>query len=226
MKGIDRQHGPGSTRSRLPITVSILRRLVDTVLGSSKHLVDKYMLQAAMLLAFHGCLRCAEFLAPADFNPLRHATRDDIKIDPKGLEFTLRTSKTDPYGKGTLIHIGYCEKPLCAPTALSTYLRFSTGNAGDPLFRFRDGRHLTKSVFVEEVRHLLQAAAVPNVKEYQGHSFRIGAATSAAVAGVPEWQIRALGRWRSDAVLRYIRANPAGMRKVASQVVNPNTLTQ
>ena len=71
-------------------------------------------------------------------------------------------------------------------------LRFSTGNAGNPLFRFRDGRHLTKSVFVEEVCHLLQAAAVPNVKEYQGHSFRIGAATSAAVAGVPEWQIRAL----------------------------------
>ena len=54
MKGIDRQHGPGSTHSQLLIIVSILRRLVDTVLGSSKPLVDKYMLQAAMLLAFHG----------------------------------------------------------------------------------------------------------------------------------------------------------------------------
>lgn len=37
------------------------------------------------------------------------------------------------------------------------------------------------------------------------HSVRIGAATSAAIAGVPDEQIQRLGRWKSDAYRRFIR---------------------
>ena len=40
---------------------------------------------------------------------------------------------------------------------------------------------------------------------YKGHSFRIGAASYAADAGMSEPPIRALGRWKSDAFHKYIR---------------------
>lgn len=40
---------------------------------------------------------------------------------------------------------------------------------------------------------------------YKGHSFRIGAASYAADAGVSDAQIRALGRCKSNAFLKYIR---------------------
>ncbi len=40
---------------------------------------------------------------------------------------------------------------------------------------------------------------------YTGHSFRIGAATTAAANGVNDATIQILGRWKSDCYTRYIR---------------------
>ena len=39
---------------------------------------------------------------------------------------------------------------------------------------------------------------------YACHSFRIGAATTAAMAGVEDAKIHTLGRWRSAAYVQYV----------------------
>ena len=39
----------------------------------------------------------------------------------------------------------------------------------------------------------------------KGQSFRIGAASAAATAGLPDWLIKVLGRWSSDCYQMYIR---------------------
>ena len=78
------------------------------------------------------------------------------------------------------------------------------GTQGGALFRFQDGRLLTRQRFVEEVRKALQQAGVDQAK-YCGHSFRIGAATTAAAKGMEDSIIKTLGRWRSLAYLDYVR---------------------
>jgi len=49
-----------------------------------------------------------------------------------------------------------------------------------------------------------------DVLGYKSHSFRIGAASWAASKGMSDAQIRAFGRWKSNAFLRYIRAPSIG----------------
>ena len=64
------------------------------------------------------------------------------------------------------------------------------------LLKFADGRPLTRNQFVAQVRDALVAAGI-NEGSYSGHSFRIGAATTAAAKGVEESVIKTLVRWES-----------------------------
>ena len=225
LRGIKRSMGCDSTTcARLPITMSVLRTLADRLASDpaySSH--ERLMLKAAMLLAFYGFLRCAEFTTPAaGFNSSVHATRSSVKWSAQdgktSLMFFLKQSKTDPFGKGVTIHIGKAAPPLCPVSAMLAYLAGSSGSEADPLFVHQSGKPLTRQSFTDEVRHLLLAGGVVNAGNYAGHSFRIGAATTAAAAGTPEWLIRSMGRWKSDSVLRYIRFDRTAMVELAGKM--------
>lgn len=64
-----------------------------------------------------------------------------------------------------------------------------------PLFQFLDDCPVSYSFVSKSL----------DPKQYKGHSFRIGAATHAAQVGFSENAIQNMGRWKSDAVKRYIR---------------------
>ncbi len=86
-----------------------------------------------------------------------------------------------------------------------------------PLFRFRDGTPLTRQVFVGKVKAALMQAGVDS-SHYSGHSFRIGAATTAAACGISDATIQLLGRWKSDCYTRYIRPSYHQLAKTAHQL--------
>ena len=76
---------------------------------------------------------------------------------------------------------------------------------------------ISRTVFLTWLEHvLLRVGLDPTV--YSGHSFRIGAATSAAHAKVPDHMIKTLGRWSSDCYTRYIRTPEADVRQALSSL--------
>lgn len=114
-------------------------------------------------------------------------------------------------GASHFLYIGVTDTCLCPVTALRAYLS-RRGSSTGPLFLWRDGSPLTSAHVNSYLGLILARAGVSG--HYSSHSFRIGAATSAAAAGVPDHLIQTLGRWTSAAYLRYIHTAPDSLLSV------------
>ena len=57
-------------------------------------------------------------------------------------------------------------------------------------------------------------------RQFNTHSFRIGAATSAKHAGVSDLHLQALGRWRSDAYLKYVRLSLKDLARLSKSLAS------
>ena len=75
------------------------------------------------------------------------------------------------------------------------------------LYSFSDGSPVKTSHFTQQLRQALNFCGLDS-SQYKAHSFRIGAASSAADNGLSDAQIRHPGRWKSDAFKLYIRQPP------------------
>ena len=117
------------------------------------------------------------------------------------MQVQIKSSKTDPFRHGVFIYLGRGDSSLCPVVSVFMVRR---GSAPWPFFQFADGRYLTRDRFVSNVHLALQRAGIDRSR-YSGHGFRIGAATMAALCGLPDSLIKTLGRWESAAYTVYIR---------------------
>ena len=115
----------------------------------------------------------------------------------------IKQSKTDPFRQGVTLTLGRTRAALCPVASMAAFL-VRRGSRQGPLFQFENGQFLTRQRFVSKVQAALQKAGI-DPSRYQGHSFRIGAATTAAERGFEDSLIKTLGRWDSTAYMRYIR---------------------
>ncbi len=210
IKGIKRDQAEKGIKAkpRLPMTPAILRKLKHVWKASAgDH--DTKMMWAACCLGFFGFLRCGEMTVPNDgaFDQSCHLSFRDLAVDhpaePTTIKVHIKASKTDPFRKGVDIFLGRTGSDLCPVRAMLNYL-CARGSSQGPLFVFADGKLLSRSRFVDRLRTGLREAGIdPTV--YCSHSFRIGAATTAAKKGVEDCIIKTLGRWESSAYLQYVR---------------------
>lgn len=221
LRGVKRMPRP-PPQHRLPITPQVLRCLKSQW---ASHASDPnyVMLWAACCVGFFGFLRAGEFTVPSsqDFNPSSSLTVEDVSVDqhanPTLIRIHLKQSKTDPFRHGVDIYLGRTNVDLCPVAALLAYIAVRPSTQG-PLFIFRDGTPLTRDKLVVAVRQALGQAGIESAM-YSGHSFRIGAATTAALMGVEDSMIKMLGRWESAAYQRYIRTPRDTLAAVSVRLV-------
>ena len=220
IRGIKRIQGVHK-RPRLPITLHHLKLFKFCLPPSS---VNNIMLWAAMSVAFFGFLRIGEITCNSVFSSQYHLTWEDVcftpKYSPTVVSLNLKASKTDPFRSGVTVTIGKCNSDLCPVSALFKYYQVtSPHNTKGPLFRFENGKYLSRTAFTLEIRSLLSMAGLSS-SSYAGHSFRIGAATRAAEINLPQWLIKALGRWTSDCYERYIQTPTAALAQVSNSLAS------
>lgn len=115
---------------------------------------------------------------------------------------SIKCSKTDQFGKGVQIFLSRTKSSLCPVSALLDYLTVRGSNNG-PLFIRSTGQPLTRAFLVAQVQSALQSLDM-QVGQFTGHSFWIGAATTALKAGISDAKIKMLGRWESFAYQGYL----------------------
>ena len=86
---------------------------------------------------------------------------------------------------------------------------------------FQSGHHLTRPV-VHVVQLLRDSAMVVGLPHHslKGHSFRIGAAPTAAAAVAPGWLITVLSRWSSECCQLYIRTPKSVLHSVSPKMAS------
>jgi len=125
------------------------------------------------------------------------------------LKVRIKASKTDPFCLGVDVFLGRMQKSLHPVAAVLCYLQ-QRGPEAWPLFKFADGRPLTRPRFATRIREALCQAGVP-FEKYSSHSFRIGAATTTARQGIAETTSKC---WDAEKVIptNYISGHPINNR--------------
>ena len=85
---------------------------------------------------------------------------------------------------------------------MKQYIRLWSAFSG-PLFCHANGFPLTRYQFGAVLSKSLSNLGLP-LSCYKSHSFRIGHATTLAMAGIPTEQIKSMGRWKSNIYTTYI----------------------
>lgn len=156
--------------------------------------------RALLLLGFAGAFRRSELVA---------LDLADIAACPEGLRVTIRKSKTDQEGTGTVIAIPR-GAVACPVVAVAAWIA-AAGIASGPLFRSvgKGGRVSAAALSDKSVANIVKAHAERlgfDPASFGGHSLRAGFLTSAAARGANLFKMAAQSRHKSIDVLRgYVR---------------------
>lgn len=211
LRAIRRQRS-GKRLKRDPITLTMLSQLLN---HPNEWFNDKpasaATVKAAQSLAFFALTRIGEITAAKTlFDAARNMTRGDVKIhrDSNGREFLsvrIKNSKTALWGQHQVIAVYATGCSMCPVAAIRHLTTVQPAPDNAPIFTLRNGDPLTREAFVTMTREVLRLHG-HEASTIMSHSFRKGGATRLAMAKVPEYVIKAAGRWKSGAYFSYIEA--------------------
>ena len=224
LQGVRREKGDTATRRKLPITLSLLRRMRAQLDMTEPNDIAFW---AASLLAFFCLLRKGHITGTSKKAAVTEAQllrKSNITRRADGrLWLSMDATKTIQFRERTLETPipRLADKAVCPTRAMEAYLYVAQDAPGDILFQVIDSADqwtpLTYGPFLKQVKNTL-AGAGAEPAAYAGHSFRRGGATWLMEIGVPIPTIKAMGDWRSDAYLAYLEIDKKVRRKAASMM--------
>ena len=143
----------------------------------------------------------------------------DSHESPSLVQIRIKQSKTDPFRLGVDVFLGTTGAEVCPVKALIEYIGVRNSRQG-PLFISTNGDPMTRSMLVSPLQAALREVGVQHCN-YNGHSFRIGAATTAAQKGLEDSLIQTLGRWKSAVYKLYIKLPHSQLASVSRVMVRP-----
>lgn len=192
-----------SKDSRLPITLELLNRIVSILHSACHNLYETKLFSAAFTLTFHAFLRIGEIALSKGNNPQSILQFDDVILLQSKIQLTIKRSKTDQLGVGTILSITASHATACPFASMRAYIQYHPAKKG-PLFVHFGGQPLTRYQFCATLNRCLTILGI-DTTNYNSHSFRIGAATTLAMQGAHSNVIQAAGRWCSNVFHSYIR---------------------
>ena len=102
----------------------------------------------------------------------------------------LSRQKLIVFRQGHSLVVARCSSLVCPVSALQQYFILAQPQSG-PLFSFQSRCFLTWSAVTHLLRDSAWSAGLP-YKSLKGHSFHIGAASTAAAAGLADWLIKVI----------------------------------
>lgn len=198
-----------SQDARLPITPTILSKIILSLPHVTNSSFIKCLLHAMYVLAFSAFLRVGEITKTGKLNQhfllVKHINITANPNQGNSIDLTI------PHCKHSIRPISLqisrnLENPLLCPVrALQYFMQIRKHASQDEaLFSFMDGNPVSRQFFTQNLNNSLTFCGL-DTKRYQSHSFRIGAATAAADLGASDIQIQNMGRWKSTAFKKYIR---------------------
>ncbi|XP_075065752.1 uncharacterized protein LOC142152726 [Mixophyes fleayi] len=178
--------------ARLPITDNILDQLIGTLGWIAVDEYEKTLFSVAFSMAFFGAFRVSELVAKSRGHQESGLQAEHVSLCGGVVSCKIIRSKTDQSGRGAWVQLHRQPNSNICPVNLVS--RFMNMRPQARLFLcHHNGMPLTKYQFSAIMKKSLQSLNIDS-SMYGTHSFRIGAATSAALAGSSTETIKALGR--------------------------------
>lgn len=168
------------------------------------------LLQATVLMCGHNfLLRTAETLSGIRARQLVHR----LSENRRGVSLIIYRSKTYRTGAGFFVAADDFDHPLSAVSLLNRWWLLNDFSNHPESFLFPA---IVRGVIVysqpmsgDFLRQIIKSGVASiglNPQRFSGHSLRAGGATDLFAACVPYWVIKKMGRWTSDAALKYYRS--------------------
>src|SRR6056300_265431 len=199
--GIKRRKG-SIQKGKKPLLINYLKKIINVIDKEKIEEIKKLRDRSIILIGFSGGFRRNEIVS-LDY--------EDLDFVEEGLKISLKRSKTDQFGEGSVKGLPYFDNSqYCPVVSIRKWIKISKINSG-PLFRrFTKGSKLSDNRLSDQtvallIKDYLEIAGIES-RNYSGHSLRSGFATVAADSGADERSIMAMtGHKSTQMVRRYIR---------------------